>query len=148
MFSQEVLNPLVSELQPALLGKGMTIEFECAGLEHEPIIIADTEALAIVVRNLLSNAIKYGAANTAIRVLLICEDSCAEVAVENEGPNIPDSQMKKLFHKFVRLEATQGTRGAGLGLYNARKLVESWGGTIRVESHHNRARFTFTVPEG
>ena len=146
-FSSDVLYPLESELRPALMRKEMGIDFRCVGLRREPVLQADPDAMSIVMRNLLSNAIKYGAGGTAISVLLERGDDRIELSVENVGSNIPKPQLKQLFKKFVRLEATQGSKGAGLGLYNARKLVESWGGTIRVESEEGRTRFTFTVPD-
>jgi signal transduction histidine kinase len=147
MFSADVLNPLTSELQPALMARQMSVDLVCSGCDHEPPLLADRESLTIVVRNLLSNAIKYGTPETRIVVELARGDEDVEVSVENDGPNIPEYQLKRLFHKFVRLEATQGSKGAGLGLYNARKLVELWGGAIRVTSHGSKTRFSFTVPE-
>jgi len=147
MFSSDVLNPITSELQPALMAKGMSVDLVCSGCDREPPLLADHETLTIVVRNLLSNAIKYGTPATPIVVELVRNDEDVEIGVENDGPGIPESQLKRLFHKFVRLEATQGSKGAGLGLYNARKLVELWGGVMRVTSHGNKTRFSFTIPE-
>ncbi len=146
LISDDVLNPVVAELQPALRAKEMTVEFECLDMDLEPHVPADDDKTAIVLRNLLSNAVKYGAPNTPIRVTLRGTEEGFELAVENEGPNIPESQLNQLFRKFVRLDATQGTKGSGLGLYNARRIVELWEGAIRVESSSDRTRFTFTLP--
>ncbi|MBN2308497.1 MAG: HAMP domain-containing histidine kinase [Candidatus Hydrogenedentes bacterium] len=147
VFSADVLNPITRELRPALLAKGMDVAFEAAGPSREPVIVADREALAVVIRNLLSNAIKYGTPKTVVRVVLRMSKDGPEIGVENEGDNIPETQLKRLFQKFVRLEATQGAKGAGLGLYNARRMVEFWGGTIRAESAEGRTAFIFTIPQ-
>lgn len=141
----DVVRPIIRELRPVLIGKDMEVRFESD--DPIPVISADVEAASIVLRNLLSNAIKYGTAKTAIVVDLRLVDGEAVVSVENEGPNIPETQLARLFEKFVRLEATQGTKGAGLGLYNARRIVEMWGGRITVESHDEKTRFTFTIPQ-
>ncbi|MCH7990213.1 MAG: sensor histidine kinase [Planctomycetes bacterium] len=99
----------------------------------------------IVLRNLLTNAVKYGDPKTVIEVELEVSGEERSISVTNAGPNIPEQNLKKLFQKFVRLDAAQGTRGSELGLYNARKIVELWGGTIRVESSENHTRFVFTL---
>jgi signal transduction histidine kinase len=147
-LSDDVLNPLMIEFKAILQSKAMTLAYEFPQGDHEPHVYADAELVTIVVRNLVSNAMKYGNAGSVIGVELRAGDEGVEVAVENEGPNIPELQLRKLFQKFVRLEATQGSKGAGLGLYNARKLVELWGGSIRAESGKGKTRFVFTIPEG
>ena len=75
------------------------------------------------------------------------DKSDMKISVENKGKNIPQNSLDKLFEKFVRLDATQGTKGSGLGLYNARKIVELWGGKISVDSSDHKTRFTFSIPQ-
>lgn len=146
-FSSDILDPIVAEMQLQLSRKNMHVTFRLVGLESEPAIVASREGCGIVMRNLLSNAIKYGESGTHISVTLGRPQDDVLVAVKNKGPNIPEEYLSKLFQRFVRLEATQGTKGSGLGLYNARKLVELWGGTIAVNSGDNETRFTFTMPQ-
>ncbi|MBI5093120.1 MAG: HAMP domain-containing histidine kinase [Candidatus Hydrogenedentes bacterium] len=143
---EDVINPLAGEFQPRLQRKGMRLTFNCPNLAEEPTITADPEKVEIVLRNLISNALKYGHPNTSITVVLRSAQDGFEITVENEGPNIPQSHLDKLFEKFVRLDSTQGTKGSGLGLYNSRKVVELWGGRIWVESDSAKTRFTFTLP--
>ena len=147
IVSVDVLNSLLTELKHGLRSRKMSFHFECPDIDHEPYILADAEKLTIVLRNLLSNAVKYGKACTVIKVTLCRRNDLVEIAVENEGKNIPQNALNKLFEKFVRLEATQGTKGSGLGLYNARKIIELWGGEINVDSSENRTCFTFTIPQ-
>jgi len=147
VFSNDVLAAIRAELQLALAKKDMTLVFEPDNHNDEPAISAPREQLLIVVSNLLSNAVKYGDAGTTIRVGMVCDENRAMIYVENEGPNIPRQYLSQLFQRFMRLEATQGTKGSGLGLYNARKLVELWGGTISVRSEQHATRFDFTIPK-
>lgn len=146
-LSEDVLAPLTAQFNPWLARKAMSIEHHVDGEAHERMVVADAEKLNIVLRNLISNAVKYGDPGTTIRVVQRHGEAGTEIAVENAGKNIPEAQLDKLFRRFVRLDATQGTKGSGLGLYNARKVVELWGGTIWVDSHDNRTRFTFTIPD-
>lgn len=146
LISKTVLEPMLAQMEPFLSKKSMSVQFECRGCDHEPKVHADPEKVEIVLRNLLSNAIKYGTAYTPIQVYLRPTGEDAEITVENQGPTIPEDQLNKLFERFVRLEATQGAKGSGLGLYNARKVVELWGGRISVTSDRDATRFTFTLP--
>jgi len=146
MLSVDVIDPLLAEMQLALSKKGMRVQFECVGLDREPQIHGSRELLEIVLRNLLSNAIKYGDENSVIEIAMTKQGKDCVVSVENAGPNIPQENLNRLFQRFVRLDATQGTKGSGLGLYNARKIVEMWGGIILVESGERVTRFVFTVP--
>ena len=62
---------------------------------------------------------------------------------------MPEGQLEQVFGKFVRLESTVHTRkGAGLGLFITREIVEMHGGSIRAESVENEyANFIFTLPK-
>lgn len=143
---QEVLNPLLSEIQPMLLTRETEVVFSYGEHGREPHVFADPEAATIVLRNLVLNAVSYGAPCSPVEINLSTNDETV-ISVKNQGPNIPEQQIKRLFEKFVRLDATQGGRGAGLGLYNSRKIVENWGGRIWAESQDNTTTFFFTIPE-
>ena len=146
LVSRDVLDPILSQMEVPFAKKRMRVEFECHGFDHEPLVHADAEKVDIVLRNLLSNALKYGTASTPILVYIGPREDQVEISVENQGPNIPQEHLTKLFGRFVRLDATQGTKGSGLGLYNARKVVEMWGGSIQVKSTDEATRFYFTLP--
>jgi len=72
--------------------------------------------------NLGQNASQAGAAH--VRVLIDKE----KIRVVDDGPGIPDDLHEKIFEPFF----TTKTRGTGLGLPIARKMVEGMGGTRRV----------------
>ena len=63
-----------------------------------------------------------------------------EVKVRDTGVGIPEENLKRLFHPFFTTKA----KGTGLGLTNARSVVEAHGGTITVESEEGKGT-TFTV---
>ncbi len=148
LFSEEVLNPVIADMQPSLRRKRMHVRFECLPDNEEAELWADSEKVEIVIRNLISNAIKYGDLDTEIMVSMTTDSDGARVTVTNQGPEIPKADQEKLFEKFVRLETGAGTKGAGLGLYNSRKIVAFWGGEMAVQSGQGETTFTFTVPTG
>ena len=88
------------------------------------------------VDNLVSNALKFSPPGKCIRVSVRSVDDELRVEVEDEGPGLTASDQKRLFQRFQRLSAqpTAGESSTGLGLANARHLVELHGGRIGAES--------------
>ena len=71
-----------------------------------------------------------------------------EVVVSNEGLEIPEGELARIFQKFYRLDAARSSRtgGAGLGLAIAKEIVELHGGSIRAESTGKVTSFVITLP--
>jgi signal transduction histidine kinase len=146
LFSEEVLNPVVADMQPSLHRKHMRVKFDCGSDDDEPELWADSEKIEIVIRNLISNAVKYGEPDSEIRVAIQADSDDSRVTVTNLGPEIPTPDQAKLFDKFVRLDTSAGTKGAGLGLYNSKSIVAFWGGEMDVHSENGETSFSFTIP--
>ena len=73
----------------------------------------------------------------------------ARIAVEDEGPGLPEEDRERVFDKFYRVRASDKKRaGTGLGLAIARGFMEAMGGTITAanRSDHTGAVFTLTLP--
>jgi signal transduction histidine kinase len=70
------------------------------------------------------------------------------VCVSDQGPGIAPDDLPHVFDRFYRAgEASRTTKGAGLGLYLARAVVEAHGGRIWVDPAPNRgARICFSLP--
>lgn len=68
----------------------------------------------------------------------------ARVEVRDVGPGVPEDHLDRIFEPFVRLDASSGRRGAGLGLTIARGIVEAHGGTVTARSEPG-AGSTFTI---
>lgn len=102
---------------------------------------ADASKVRQVVQNLVSNAVRYspGGGNVTVRVTEAGADE-VEVAVSDEGIGIPPDQVERLFRKFSRVDtpASRGVKGAGLGLWICREIVNAHGGRIWVEPNQPR----------
>ncbi len=114
-------------------------------------VLADDFRLRQVVLNLVTNALKYSQAGTAIEIEATVLNGHVEVAVRDYGLGITPDEQIHLFERFVRLERDMNSpvRGAGLGLYICRRLVQAMGGTIWIESTGVKgegSRFIFTLP--
>ncbi len=108
----------------------------------------DRDRLAQVLANLLGNAIKYSDGGE-IRVTLEVDGGHARLSVRDQGPGIPQDMLEAIFEPRVRLVAGEGDqpKGAGLGLYIARGIVQAHGGQIWAESSPGAgASFTLVLP--
>ncbi|HJT55251.1 MAG TPA: ATP-binding protein [Ktedonobacteraceae bacterium] len=99
-------------------------------------VMADDLRLRQVLLNLVSNAIKYSPVGTAIDIAGNAGNEMVTVRVRDYGLGVPSNQQERLFGRFVRLERDMNSpvRGAGLGLYISRQLIEAMGGRIWLES--------------
>jgi PAS domain S-box-containing protein len=114
-----------------------------------PDVYADPDRVAQVLDNLLTNGIKYGRPGTSIGVALERENDDVAVAVSSIGEPIPEEDLPRIFDRFHRTAAAKrgGAKGAGLGLYITRSLVEAHGGRITAESTTaGTTTFRFTLP--
>lgn len=114
----------VSELSGARLPVVLT-EVEPATVTAGPL------ALKRALRNLVTNAATHGG---GARVALSVHGDNAELAIDDDGPGIPEALIPQVFEPFFRANParTQTTKGAGLGLAIAREIIERFGGTIEI----------------
>ena len=99
--------------------------------------------------NLLTNAHEYSPEGASIEVTARVVGADVEIAVTDNGPGIPESQLEHIFERFIRGDAglTQRVGGTGLGLAISKSLVELHGGTIAVDSTPGEgSTFSFRLP--
>jgi signal transduction histidine kinase len=104
--------------------------------------------LGQAVRNLLDNACRH--ATHTVSVSLAEDADSVLLGVGDDGPGIAVDDRARIFERFVRLDDARARDegGAGLGLAIVRKIVDSSGGSIRVEqSATGGARFVVRLPK-
>lgn len=99
-------------------------------------VLADRVRVRQVLLNLLSNALKYSPVGSKVELTTESGDTYVTVRVRDQGLGVPLEDQHYLFERFIRLErdVNSTVRGAGLGLYICRQLVQAMGGRIWVES--------------
>jgi PAS domain S-box-containing protein len=106
---------------------------------------ADRDHLREVTNNLVENAIKYTLKGDVV-VDVSGDTSHVVISIADTGIGIPREDQAHLFQKFYRVDNsdTRQIGGTGLGLYLCRRLVETMGGRIWVESEYKKGS-TFYV---
>ena len=123
--------------------------------EHLPEIYGSEVELRLLFQNLISNGIKFIKPNTTPIINISAEefknsenDLFIKFAVKDNGIGIPKKHQERIFAIFQRLHNRDEYEGTGIGLSHCKKIVESHGGTIWLESEPNQGTtFYFTLPK-
>ncbi|HYF09371.1 MAG TPA: sensor histidine kinase, partial [Acetobacteraceae bacterium] len=133
--------------------------------EEDPRIVLDAPAEGLVVRgvegrlvqvfrNLIGNAISFSPRGGTVSVRGRAVGALVEIAVEDEGPGIPEQKIESIFERFYS-ERPRGERfgqHSGLGLSISRQIVEGHRGRISAENRRDPegkvlgARFVVRLP--
>ncbi|MBI9043367.1 MAG: HAMP domain-containing protein [Anaerolineaceae bacterium] len=124
---------------------GINISIKCG--PDLPGIKADKSRLQQVFVNLIHNAIKFTHNGGEIIVAANYKNGLVRFSVEDNGPGISESNLKRIFERFYKTDRARTGRGTGLGLAIARHIVEAHGGKIWVESREGIGSiFFFDIP--
>ena len=117
--SLEAVERAVSRLYPAV-----TVDIDGDKVAEVRIERQDLDEM---LGNLVENAAKYGGGRVFVTVSRASEK--VEIAVEDDGPGIPEAQWQAIFDRGARLDTT-GKPGTGLGLAIVRDVAEIYGGKV------------------
>ncbi|MCI9579088.1 MAG: HAMP domain-containing histidine kinase [Oscillibacter sp.] len=130
--------------EPVAFEAGKPLEYHVA---EEVFVLGDGDRLRRLVSILLDNAVKYGAEGGTITLALEKTERQARLTVANPGEPIPAEQLRRLFERFYRADASRGEKsGFGLGLSIAAVIAQEHKGSLRAESDAASTRFAFSVP--
>lgn len=123
----------------------MSLEFS----EPETIVSADVTRIQQVLYNLVDNAVKFSNQDSEITIKSLEKGSKALISVKDNGIGIPKENIKKVFDRFYKTDASRGKdkKGTGLGLAIVKEIIVAHGENINVVSTEGvGTEFTFTVP--
>ncbi|CAN5329457.1 hypothetical protein BH11PSE11_BH11PSE11_27030 [soil metagenome] len=96
---------------------------------------ADDYSLEDVVTHVLRNADRYRKPATAISISLTSTETAAVITIHNQGPNIAEDLIEKIFEYGVSDQHDAGANGnRGQGLFVAKTYMAKMGGTITVQN--------------
>lgn len=116
-----------------------------------PIILtSDRQRLRRVLESLIDNALKFSPPASKVSVRLLQQDRKALIEIADRGIGIPESELERIFDRFHQVGGPMGRseQGFGLGLYICKRMVESIGGDVSVDSRPGEgATFTVILPD-
>jgi two-component system, sensor histidine kinase and response regulator len=139
-----LVQQVISDLQTDL--EHRQVEWNVSPL---PEVLGDLGLLRQVWVNLLSNAVKYTRPReqTRIDIGAVLQDGEIIFTVTDNGVGFDAARADRLFGVFQRLHSDKEFEGTGVGLANARRIVQRHGGRIWAQSEVDHgATFYFTLP--
>lgn len=113
-------------------------------------IVADSDMIYQAVYNLIDNAVKFTNVNGYIEVSMEDRLSNVEVTIKNSGGGIKEKEIAHLFERFYKVDKSRSldSKGAGLGLYIVKLMIELHGGRVSADSDGVEiSEFSFTLPK-
>ena len=111
---------------------------------------ADPLALHTVLNAIIGNAHHYTGEDGQINVQLEDKPRTVRIKVIDTGIGIDREEIENIFHKFVRGRnaCVVHPNGSGLGLHNAKNLLDEMGGNIHLQSKPGKGtKVTITLPK-
>ena len=117
--------------------------------EVSPVICGDAFLLERTVLNLMENAVAFTPEGGGIAVILRNQEGSWQLAVEDQGPGIPDYALSRVFERFYSLPRPgTGRKSSGLGLAFVREVALLHGGTAELFNRaEGGARAVLSLPE-
>lgn len=113
---------LIPELRKKIRIKGQNLN-----------LLADRIRIEQVIVNFINNACKYAPDSEFITVEIFREKNSVKLALSDQGPGIPESQIPFVFNRYWQSDSFKNN-GSGLGLYISAEIIRKHQGEIGVES--------------
>jgi PAS domain S-box-containing protein len=143
---EEVIEEALEMVRGGLVEKGVEVEV----MPGMPVVLGDRTRLVQVMQNLLDNAVKFIGSRETPRIEVGWNDDDVpervQIRVRDNGIGIEPRFHETIFGLFQQLHPQEG--GTGIGLALVRRIVETHGGSVRVESDGVGcgATFVLTLP--
>lgn len=142
-----VVRSVVQQMRPEIDAKNIGVEVNAP---ENPRALINGDRFRRILQQLIGNAIKFSEPGGGVRIDVAESEKRVRVSIRDEGPGIAKEKLPHLFEGFRQGDgsSTRPHGGLGTGLFIARFLVETYGGTLAAESEGEGrgARFTLTLP--
>ena len=120
-----LLRQVVADVaEPLAAARGSQVRVEIQAPVSVP---GDGAELAVLLRNLIDNALRYSPPGGTVQLRLSQGATGPCLTVDDSGPGIPAAERERVFERFVRGQASDGTTGSGLGLAIVRSIARRHG---------------------
>jgi PAS domain S-box-containing protein len=138
----EIMGTVLANLAALIAENNAQVKYE-----NLPIVVANKSEMLQLFQNLVGNAIKYRGERDPV-IKISAEENVHEwvFSVEDNGIGIDEKYSEKIFDMFARLHGKTQYSGTGIGLAICKKIVETHGGRIWVQSEPGHGSiFLFTL---
>ena len=133
---------LLEEFEPVARSSDHVLELTPNG---EIAALGDEQRVLQIGRALVENALRHTPPGTTVRIHTSRDNGRATLAVEDDGPGIPEDHASHVFERFYRADGALAS-GSGLGLAIARELAEVMDGDLDLDSRPGRTVFRVRLP--
>ncbi len=126
-----LVSSVVDDARPA--ARERSVELACRDTSDSATVSGSEDALRILFNNVVDNAVRYTPPGG--RVSVVCERNgdSVQVAIEDTGPGIPEEERERVFDRFYRGRAAEGS-GTGLGLAIVSQVADMHRGQVALET--------------
>ena len=115
--------------------------------EDRFVAVGDDARFRQVLEQLLENESKYAPSADGVSIGVWRKGGEVQVYVTDDGPGVPPEDWESVFEPFVRIEGRGRSRGSGIGLFAARRLMDAMGGRVWLEPNgYGGSRFIVALP--
>ena len=129
--------------------KGINLEVDTP--KRLPRLYAAGSRLQHLLTHLMSNAITYTDPGGSVKLKIVNSQCAIQFEISDTGIGIPQEELSQVFQEFFRASNNIKSKGTGLGVSIAKRVIEAHGGQIWVESPcpetGKGCKFTFTIPK-
>lgn len=144
-----LLDSIVSEKRIQCRGKpGIEIELQLTEDSYGLFAAIDIREMKRVMSNLINNSLEAMNDLGQIKVTLSATDRLVDIQIIDNGKGIAPDLLPRLGQRGITSGKENTNAGAGLGLYHARTTLESWGGSLNIESTLGKGtKITLSLPK-
>jgi signal transduction histidine kinase len=136
----DVVSNSINKVNPFLQEKNLSLVLNKPE-PYQPVMVnANQDRIEQVITNLLDNAIRYAPTASQIQINVRLENGKVAVTVADQGDGIIAEDIPLIWERFYKVDKSRsrGEGGTGLGLAIVKKIVESFGGQVRVASERGQ----------
>jgi signal transduction histidine kinase len=131
LYLDEVVDECRRAVHVLATERGVTIR---SPESHEIPFRGDQDLLRRLVLNILQNAVQHTPTGGSVAIDIRQDPDAVKIRVKDQGPGIPPLDQRRIFDRFVQLDAARRGQGTGLGLPIARWIAEAHRGTLELEA--------------